>query len=210
MSSRKPRPEDLAEALRADIATGALEPGATLVQDALAKRYGVSRIPVREALKQLEAEGLVDIVFGDGTFVHSPDRDEVVEIFELRMQLEPHVLRLSVPRLGPRDFEAADAALAALRQSDSEVPVTVSDWHFFEALYAGATRPLYLHLIRDLRLRLSGLINHVEAANDRAAIAADLDSLLETVRKGDEKDAASRLVRYLIRTRETLVAALPA
>lgn len=210
MAPRKPKPGDLADALRGDIATGVLEPGAILVQDTLAKRYGVSRIPIREALKQLETEGLVDIAFGDGSTVHSPDRKEVAEIFELRIHLEPYVLRLAVPRLGPRDFEAAEAALDGLRAPAAAAPATVLDWQFHDALYAGADRPLHVRIIRDLRLRLSGLANQVAIDGSRASLVADLDEFLQLVRRGDEKEAAGRLVRHLIRARETLLATLPA
>ena len=118
---RKLRTDEIAHAIKADIAQGFYPIGEPLIQETLAKRYGVSRIPVREALKTLAAEGVIDIHPGAGTYVSAPSSEEIVEIFEIRVQLEPHLLRQSIPRLGPRDFEAAEAALTDMGRLNGDV-----------------------------------------------------------------------------------------
>ncbi len=205
MRHRKPKPDDLAASLRDEIVAGRFPPGTLLVQDTLAKTYGVSRIPVREALKQLASDGLVDIAFGDGASVHRPDRAEVAEIFELRIHLEPYLLRQAIPRLGPRDFETAEAALVPLRAESSTIPASTLDWRFHAALFSAADRPLYLKIIGDLRAKIAGLVNLGPLAENRLGLANDLAALLHTVRSGDEKEATGRMVRKLIHAREALL-----
>lgn len=108
------------EAMRERIISGELEPGTSLSEIALAEAFGVSRTPVREALKQLQTEGLVEIRPRVGTFVTAPSRREISELFEMKALLEGAAARLlaqrgSVPELDLlRDnLRQADAAVAA-------------------------------------------------------------------------------------------------
>jgi len=88
------------EALRLAISLGEFAPGFQLRQDELAARFGTSRIPVREALKQLEAQGFVTFLPDRGAIVSDLSIDEVVELLEIRIALECHALRLSIPGHG--------------------------------------------------------------------------------------------------------------
>ncbi|WP_264601687.1 GntR family transcriptional regulator [Rhodobium gokarnense] len=207
MDARKLKPADIVEAVRSDIMAGILKPGAALIQDTLARRYGVSRIPIREALRRVEAEGLIDVVYGGGTFVHVPDTSEIAEVFEIRLQLEPHVLRLSMPRLGPRDFEAAETAIGLLREEGGGLSIGEIDRRFHDAIYAGADRPLHMETIRTLQARLAGLLATAMTPASVAVLEEDMKAILDVIRKGDEKEASGRLVRQLIRTRENLISA---
>src|SRR3954462_13104423 len=87
------------EALRERILRGDYPEGEPLRQDALADELGVSRIPVREALRQLEAEGLVTFNPHRGAVVSSLSLDEIVELFELRADIECDLLARAVPRM---------------------------------------------------------------------------------------------------------------
>lgn len=101
-----------ADELRRRILEGEFPGGYQLRQDALANDLGVSRIPIREALVQLESEGLVKIVAHRGAVVSELSVDEIEELFALRALLEPRLLRLSVPHLTAGDFGALDRILA--------------------------------------------------------------------------------------------------
>lgn len=101
-----------ADELRRRILEGEFPGGYQLRQDALANDLGVSRIPIREALVQLESEGLVKIVAHRGAVVSELSVDEIEELFALRALLEPRLLRLSVPHLTAEDFAALDRILA--------------------------------------------------------------------------------------------------
>ena len=91
--------ESTARTLRDDILSGALPAGARLGEAELAGRFSVSRTPIREALSRLAAEGLVELQPNRGARVVSWSRDELAEIFTLRLQLEPHAVRQAVPKL---------------------------------------------------------------------------------------------------------------
>src|SRR3954452_12204296 len=87
------------EALRDRILRGEYPEGEPLRQDAIAIELGVSRIPVREALRQLEAEGLVTFTPHRGAVVSTLSIDEIVELFELRAEIESDLLRRSIPHM---------------------------------------------------------------------------------------------------------------
>ena len=89
----------LLEEIRQGILTGRYPAGTQLRQDALAETFSVSRIPIREALFQLEAEGFVKIVPQKGAVVSNISRNEIKDIFELRILLEPRLLLASAPML---------------------------------------------------------------------------------------------------------------
>ncbi|HTN98462.1 MAG TPA: GntR family transcriptional regulator, partial [Nordella sp.] len=92
------------DALRRRILDGEFAAGAQLRQDSLAKEFGVSRIPIREALLQLDAEGLVKILPHRGAVVSELSVAEIKELFDLRALLEPRLLRLSAPHLTEKDY----------------------------------------------------------------------------------------------------------
>lgn len=104
--------ERAADELRRKIMSGELPEGAQLRQDALAAEFGISRIPVREALVQLEGEGLVRIIPHKGAVVSELSIAEISELFMLRGLLEPLLLKKSVPKLTQADFAELDAILA--------------------------------------------------------------------------------------------------
>ncbi len=143
----------IAEQLRDAVLAGAYASGEQLRQDALATMFGVSRIPVREALLQLEAEGLVQIVPHKGAVVTGLSRAEVDDVFELRALLEVRLLRRSAERLTAEDFAELDSIQAAfadaIRRRDS------SRWghlnaRLHTALYSRADLPRTTALVANL------------------------------------------------------------
>src|SRR6201998_2364968 len=85
----------VAHALRLAILNGEFGPGQAVSQEQIAARFGVSRIPVRDAMNLLQAEGLLQIVPSKGSFVANPDPDEIRETYEIRVLLELEALRLA-------------------------------------------------------------------------------------------------------------------
>src|SRR5271169_6738043 len=97
----------VADKLRDQIIRGEIPEGSQLRQDVIATKYHVSRIPVREALRQLDAEGLITIVPNRGAIIPELSPNDIEELFTIRALLEPEVLKLSIPRLTPADFTEA-------------------------------------------------------------------------------------------------------
>ena len=171
------------EAIRERILSGVHPEGEPLRQDAIAAELGVSRIPVREALRQLEAEGLVTGIPHRGAVVSSLSIAEIEELFELRALVERDLLRRSVPNLTDADLERADGILdayhAAFRTRDVATWGELN-WQLHSALYAGAGRPRslgiaeHLHRQTDRYSRMQLALTHGEsrASEEHRAIVS--------------------------------------
>lgn len=144
----------VAESLRVKIIRGELQEGQQLRQDAIAAECDVSRIPVREALRQLEAEGLITIVANRGAVVSALSPDEIYQLFEIRAVLETYILRQALPNLTKREFQKAEEILKKyvnLVETDKEITSWGQwNWQFHSTLYAPADRPVLMSLLRTL------------------------------------------------------------
>src|SRR5215211_5694350 len=143
----------VAENLRHRILDGDFKAGFPLRQDALANEFGVSRIPIREALMQLEAEGLVKIHPHRGAIVSELSTEEIEELFELRAILEPRLLKASAPRLAESDYERLNAilqefSLALEAQHVSRWGELNTELHM--VLYRHAGQPRSLAIVANL------------------------------------------------------------
>jgi DNA-binding GntR family transcriptional regulator len=175
---------DLAvEALREKILRGDYPEGSQLRQDAVATDLGVSRIPVREALRQLEAEGLVQFSPHCGAVVSSLSLEEIEELFELRGFLESQVIRMAIPRLTAEDLDRADAILDAYEAAFKRNDIAewgALNWRFHSTLLSAANRPLTLGVLNTLHnqsdryMRMQLALTHWEdrASGEHRAIAA--------------------------------------
>jgi DNA-binding GntR family transcriptional regulator len=140
-----------ADLLRRRILDGVFPAGFQLRQDALSGELGVSRIPIREALLQLEAEGLVRIVPHRGAVVSELSTQEIEELFELRALIEPALLKRSAPLLTAGDYDELDAVLA---EYGAELKADhVGRWGELNARFHGL---LYRHAGRPRSLALAG------------------------------------------------------
>jgi DNA-binding GntR family transcriptional regulator len=173
-----------ADALRERILHGRFPEGEPLRQDAIAEELGVSRIPVREALRQLEAEGLVTFNPHRGAVVSTLSLSEIEELFELRAMIELELLHRSLPRIGHEDVvrakEILDAYESALRNGDV-ASWGEMNWQFHSTLFAPADRPFTLGVAQKLHqqcdryLRMQLALTHGELranAEHRAILAA--------------------------------------
>jgi len=140
----------IAETLREAIVSGHLPADTELRQDDIAERFEVSKIPVREALKRLEAEGLVTFVRNKGAVVASMSPEEIWEYVEIRAMLEARAAELAAPRISDANLAIARAAIQAF--GDEKDPARWGDlnWQLHSALYADAGRPVLLAEIRAL------------------------------------------------------------
>jgi len=189
----------VADKLRDQIIRGEIAEGTQLRQDAIATQYHVSRIPVREALRQLDAEGLIAIVPNRGAVVPALSPDDIEELFAIRALLEPEILKRSIPQLTKEDFAEADAILrkyvSELRREDHVSGWGRLNWHFHSTLYARAHQPRFMAIIRNVNnsgeryTRLQLYLTHgIKRANE------EHHQILELCRKRDV-DAACKLLR---------------
>lgn len=181
------------ELLKSAILNGQLSPGDALVESDLASRLGVSKTPVREALKTLEGTGLVVIRPYTGAVVRVFTEDDAVAVYDMRLLLEPEAVRRSVAA----GFDAAGAVEALERaeaaESGSERSLANRDFH--RSLYRECGNPLLVQTLDGLRdqIALISAGSWARTASWRHE-AAEHARILEVARSGDS-EAAARLVR---------------
>ena len=149
-AARRSTSDFIAETLREAIVSGQLAAEVVLKQDELASRFEVSKIPVREALKRLEAEGLVSFIRNKGAVVASMSTDEIWEYVEIRAMLEARAAELSAPRISEDNLARARAAIEAFGSEVQPARWGELNWQLHSALYADANRPVLLAEIRSL------------------------------------------------------------
>ncbi len=209
---RRSIPAEVADSLRQRILSGELEEGLQLRQDTLARDYGVSRIPIREALRRLEAEGLVAIEPHKGATVSSLGLEEIVQLYELRACLEGDLAERAVRQLGPDHLSAMTAALEAYEAALGHEQIGdwgTLNWRFHLALLEAAERPLWVDQLRSLNDRTERYVRLQLALTGALSKAReDHQGILEHARAGDAK-AAGRLMRgHIEEAGQALVATL--
>jgi DNA-binding GntR family transcriptional regulator len=186
------------------ILRGELKPGAWLRQDDLAAELGVSKIPVREALQRLAAEGLVAFESNRGTVIRSLSSGDAEEIYALRRAIETRLLRRSVPRLSIVDLAEAEMAL-----HDKRAPIGEANWHFHQALYAGAGWQRGVTIVGNLHAAVAPyVVMYTTDLNGSSASDAEHRDLLELCRARKTMKAVAVLDRHLAAAATTLVAGM--
>jgi DNA-binding GntR family transcriptional regulator len=215
---RQSLPEALAESLRERILQGEFKEGDPLVQEALAEEYEVSRMPVREALRQLEASGLVVLKTHKGAIVTSIPTDQIGELFELRALLECEILGHAIPRMTDEHLAASKLILAQLEEAYHRRDVNRwggLNWEFHRSLYVPANRIQSLAVIQGinvqtdryirLQLLLTGAITDAEKEHReilRLCTARDAKRAIPYLRK-HILDAGKNLLIAIKQSRST-------
>ncbi|MGV1832837.1 GntR family transcriptional regulator [Agrobacterium vitis] len=196
----------IANHIREAIVTGEFDEGEPIRQDDVAKLFDVSKIPVREALKRLEAEGLVEFQRNRGAVVKSVSEPEIAQIFEVRAMLESNAIKLSVPRMTARTFDRAEEYCNAFAQETNVARWAELNWQFHSCLYEDADRSFLLNLIRSVNdrieryLRIQLTLSGGTGLDDR-----EHRQILAACRKGDADKAAELLQQHISKACESLL-----
>lgn len=202
------------DAIRDRILRGVYPAGRPLRQDAIAEQLGVSRIPVREALRLLEAEGLVTFHPHRGAVVTTLSLGEIEELYELRAFIEPDLVRRAVPRISDALIDRAEEVLdhyeASLR-SGEVAGWGGLNWEFHSTLYAAAERPvtmdvvhrLHQHSDRYSRMQLALTHGESRAIKEHREIAA-------VMRQRDVKRSTALMREHILGAGRALLAFLNA
>lgn len=201
--------DQVAELLRQRILGGQLKGGQPIRQEHLAAELGVSRIPLREALKQLAAEGFVTLTSHKGAVVAELSVAEVEELFDLRLRLETWLLRLSVPLMGEAELAELDSILEAQRRPDVLPRWGELNWQLHETMYRAANRPVTLKLLKNIHDKIDRYLRleiTMRAGRDRGL--AEHEALVASCRARDVTAAVALLERHIRETARGLVASL--
>jgi DNA-binding GntR family transcriptional regulator len=195
----------VADALRAAIVDGRLPPGAPLRQDAVARHFSVSAIPVREALRQLESEGWTKVEVHKGATVAPLSADEAREIYEIRAALEGLALTLAIPNHTGESLREAQALYEAAEFERDPALYVARNEAFHMSLYAPSGRPQLIEMIgvlhrrgeRYLRVKF-GLPEHKRVSDQ------EHDQLMRFVRRKDIAASQKLIAEHLLGTGELL------
>ena len=190
--------------IRTGILSGEFAPGERLKQDELARRLGVSKIPVREALQRLSAEGLVAFEPNRGFEIRALDAEAAREIYGLREAVEPVLLSEAIPRQTIVDLARAEFSL-----SDDQMAGPARNWAFHQALYAPSGWRRGLSIVEALHTAVAPYVSLYTAdpeAQERSE--SQHHRMLTSCREGDVSGALLALRQHLAMAREGLEGAL--
>jgi DNA-binding GntR family transcriptional regulator len=200
--------------LHQDIVSGVLASGKVLRQEELARRFRTSRVPLREALSRLEAEGLIELRPRRGYAVVELDAQAIVEIYELRMVIEEHAGAIAARARTPEDIADVEQLLIAMRKLDRASPNYAQEWtalnyRFHLRIIEASRRKRLLRIARNLRdsveaylaVDISMITSFEDADEEHTDIfeafrAGDATGLAELCRKHVE-DASRRLLKMV-------------
>lgn len=219
MTNRPPfrRPPTAQEAvlteLRLAIITGELRPGEQVLQDALAERFGVSRVPLREALKILEGEGQVIYRPHRGYFVAELNIDDLHEVYRIRDLLESEAVRIAVPQITDEEVGVMAVALEKVEHASSAgdlATMTEANRRFHFALIEAARMPRLSRLVRVLWDATDVYRSlYYSDVDHRDAVHAEHRAVLDAVRSGETELAVTLLRSHRERAVAALVRVLP-
>ena len=210
---RQSLPETLAQSLQERILNGEFKEGDPLIQEALAEEYEVSRMPVREALRQLEASGLVVMQTHKGAVVTSVPVDQVLELFELRALLECDVLGHALSRMTDEDLAGSRDVLSRLEEAYKRGDVARwggLNWEYHRSLYAPSGRVQSLGLVQGINVQTDRYIRLQLQLAGAAAVADAEKEHREILRlcEGRDKGAVGFLRRHVLNAGKNLIVAL--
>ena len=191
--------------LRAGILKGALPPGMPLRQEDLATLFGLSRMPVREALRQLEAQALIDFVPHKGAVVTEISLSDALDTYVIRRALECAALTLSIPNL---DAEDLARARDLIQEMDTEMePQRMGDLNrrFHMSLYARAGRPKLLALVEAQLVSYDRYLRFHLTAHGREHMGqAEHRAMADAAEAGDVATAVAILQRHVDTAAESI------
>ncbi len=202
-------PELIASSLRSAILQGRFESNQPLRQDQIAEQFGVSKIPVREALVQLKAEGLIVFAPNRGFVVSELSPVEVEEIYMMRMALETKVLERAIPNLRPADLIRAASVLDISEAEDDRLQWSELNWEFHSTLYQSAQWPRFLSTLQMLHNNVARyLVIYLEELSAREQSQAEHKKILQACQKKDAARGVKILQQHLSRASDRLLAFL--
>lgn len=196
--SQRSLPGMITDILREAILAGELRGGVQLKQEELASHFKVSMSALREALKNLEAEGLVDFYPNRGAVVSELSVEGAREIFDIRLFLELGALELAIPNLTEANLTEAENIL---READAEMESARwgrLNWRFHEILYQAAGRAKLMDLIRNMHNNVERYMRlYLSTMNCQKKSQAEHRALLQACMERDVKEAQEILRRHM-------------
>ena len=208
----QPLRETVCEALRDAIRNGILEPGERLMEVQLAEELGISRTPVREAIRKLEQEGYVIMMPRRGTYVSSVSVNDIKEIFEIRSALESLSTGLAARRIEPDELEKLRALLTEIEghiQRKDIDKIVETDIKFHGLLYQVSRNERLVTIISNLKEQLARFRTLSMSYPGRLQeTLQEHRAMVEAIAAGDVEAARDAAERHMEQAEETLLKAM--
>jgi DNA-binding GntR family transcriptional regulator len=209
VSDGLPSSELVYRRLKDQIVSGDLAPGSRLIELSIAADFGVSRTPVREALKRLAAENLVLADPSRGMIVHAPDAGEIEDVFVVRQALDGLAARLAAHRITPTELSRlrviVDTMGEAIEAGRRE-QIILANQRFHDVIYAAAGNPALARVASDLRDFVRRFTTLPFASPDRVEhVLAEHEAVLDALQRHDPEAAQAASNAHLEAAREYLV-----
>jgi DNA-binding GntR family transcriptional regulator len=191
--------------LRQRMLTGEITPGTHLSQSRVAAEHGVSRIPVRDALRVLAGEGLVDLRPGHA-IVRGLSVAELQELYEMRESIEPVVTRIAVPNVGRAQVAQMSDLADTMESTSSPAEWIAANARFHALVYRCAPRPRMVELTEQLR-RLADryLYLHLSVIGSTEHLREEHRLILDAVRRGDAAATAELTLTHLVTSHDFIL-----
>jgi len=201
-----PTPVFVVSVLREAIMRGIFPQGRMLRQGEIAADLGVSHTPVREAIRQLEAEGFVEIIPNRGAIVTGLTQEDAREIFSIRILLESEALRLALPNLDEKVFRKCDFIIVEIGDELDVHKWCGLNWEFHKCIYQAAKCPRLRQMIQHLYSNVDRYLRLCLEVEDYRAIARlEHSDILEACRTGKAEMAVASLQEHLENSKKLLI-----
>lgn len=205
LRDRKATSDHIADALREAIHDGQFEDGEELNQVELARHFEVSRIPVRESLRRLQAEGLVSNVAHRRAVVIGLDLDEVIEQIELRAVLEAYLVEHAAPHIPKPAFAKLYKICDETdRITDYGSGWVAKNWTFHRMIYGFADRAAAIALAESMQLKVERYVRRAGSPERLQAAAEEHRQIVEALERGDGAAAAEGVRKHILHTAQAI------
>lgn len=209
LNGYKPLGEIVFEHLKKEILNGDLKPGARLMESALADELGVSRTPVREAIRKLEKENFVKMVPRKGAYVTELTNKDIIEVLELRVVLEGFAAQLAAERISAeeiKELERLHEHFDRYIEKKDKAGLRSMDSKFHQGIYQATRNNKLVEMIVDLhdqfqRFRLS----YYNEIDDYRDIYNSHDRILKAIKSGDVKDSKKEAEKHILIIKENFI-----
>ncbi|GAA4174071.1 GntR family transcriptional regulator [Gryllotalpicola koreensis] len=210
-----PLREQVIEMMRSAILGFQLRPGQRLIERELIERFGVSRTTVREAIRDLAAEGLITVIPQKGAIVSMPSHDEAADLYDIRAHLESLAVQRFVARATDEEVDRLQQAVDELSEqtrrdpADTQKLLEAKD-HFYEALITGAGSAVLRQVLVSLQARVRILRATSLGAEGRADEAArEIRAIMSAVERRDADEASRLSILHIQNAAKTALRELP-
>lgn len=180
--------------LRQGILTGVLAPGERLMEIHLAERLGVSRTPIREAIRMLELEGLVTMIPRKGAEVSRISKQDIRDVLEVRLVLDSLATKLACKRITQEQIRELKAAADDFEQATTTGDVTViakADVRFHDVILAASHNKRLVQMVNNLAERIYRYrLEYIKDSNNHRRLIEEHAKIMDCVIKGDEGSAS--------------------